>query len=333
GKSKQEAGMSHSTTNRDGIAPEEPRLRSGAVVIGVSNRFNADVRSLRTAAAWAARRHLDVELVVGLDRTAAGDEVYQAGTEQRRRFALAEIERFANHLALLMDPGQRIHSTVSDQSAVDALVGASESAGLLVLQRRRMGPITRLRVGSTSADVAARSVCPVLILHADDRAEADTDGPRAVLVGVDERGHGEHAIAEAFAEASWRNVPLTAVHAWAPAVPTYLPPGALEGTESHTAIAAGVAEQLAGYRSRYPDVTLRQLVVEGEPVPVLLDLARDHDLLVVARHTEGHRTRRDLGSTARRVIEEAPCPVLITPSGRPAAVARHRHAREPQTQT
>ena len=39
--------MSHSTTYRDGIAPEEPGLRSGPVVIGVSNRFTADVQSLR----------------------------------------------------------------------------------------------------------------------------------------------------------------------------------------------------------------------------------------------------------------------------------------------
>jgi len=320
--------MSHSTTYRDGIAPEEPGLRSGPVVIGVSNRFTADVQSLRAAAAWAARRHLDLQLVVGLDRTGTDDEVYQAGTEQRRRFALAELERLANHLALLLDPTQRIHTSVSDLPAVDILVAASATAGLLVLQRRRLGPITRLRVGSTSADVTARSLCPVLIIHADDRSDPDTDDPRAVLVGVDERGHGEHAIAEAFAEASWRNVPLTAVHAWAPAVPTYLPPGALEGTESHTAIVAGVAEQLAGYRSQYPDVMLRQLVVEGEPVPVLLDLASDHDLLVVARHSDGHRTRRDLGSTARRVIEEASCPVLITPTSRPAVVPHHRHARE-----
>jgi len=314
-----------STLRHDGLAPTEPDLRPGSVAVGISTAADAGYeRSLRAAGEWAARRHVDVKLVVGL-----GHEPSPAHPDDPRpRFALAEIDRAADHLTLQLDPHQRIHTSVRHDSAVDALLDESATAGLLVLQRRRLGPLARLRAGSTTAVVAANAACPVLIVHADDPIPGPPNDGGSVLVGVDQRGHGERAIAEAFEEASWRGVCLTALMVWAPLGPTFVPPDDLEIDAGRTACRAQLAEQLAGYRDRYPDVAVHELVLAGEPEPVLADLSRSHELLVVARHTEGHRARRNLGAVTRRIIEEAHCPVLVTPTSRPAQVRRHRQTAD-----
>ena len=312
-----------STLHHDGVAPEEPNLRPGRVVVGISNRDESYDRSLLAAEAWAARRQLDVELVVGLGR---GDRTSAEGADDRARLVRSEIGAAADHLALQLEPAQRVHTSISELSGVDALLAASGGAGVVVLQRRRLGPLARIRAGSTSALVAARAACPVLIVHPDDPAPAsEVTGP-GILVGVDARGHAAHAIAEAFAEASWRDVPLTAVLASEPPGPTFVPPGPSETEFLHASAAAELAEQLAGHREQYPDVEVHQSVLWGRAAPVLADLSVRYELLVVARHTEGHRGKRNLGSESRRLLEEAHCSVLITPTSRPTPVARHRHA-------
>ena len=315
-----------STVHHDGLAPSEPDLRPGSVVVGISTAPDAGHdRSLRAAGEWAARRHVDVKLVVGL-----GYEPSPAHPDDPRpRSALAEIDQVADHLTLQLDLQQRIHTSVRHDSAVDALLDEAATAGLVVLQRRRLGPLARLRVGSTTALVAANADCPVLIVHADDPDPGPSGDQVGVLVGVDQRGHGGRAIAEAFEEASWRGVGLTALMVWEPIGPTLVPPDDGELETGRAGYGVQLAEQLAGYRDRYPDVAVRELVLAGQPEPVLADLSRRHELVVVARHAEGHSGRRNLGPVTRRIIEEAHCPVLVTPTSRPAQVRRHRQAAEP----
>ncbi len=206
------------------------------------------------------------------------------------------------------------------------LVAASTTAGLLVLQRRRLGPLARLGAGSLTAAVAARADCPVLVVHADD-LRPDAPGDHAgVVVGVDDRGHAARSVPAAFEEASFRGVCLTAVLVWAPIGATFVPPDDSELEAARATYAVRLAEQLAGYRDRYPDVVVHQVVLPGDAALVLSELSRGHELLVVSRHADAHTTRGSLGSVTRRVLEESHCPVLVTGAGRPAPVARHRHS-------
>ena len=54
------------------------------------------------------------------------------------------------------------------------------------------------------------------------------------------------------------------------------------------------------------------LVVRGDPAQVVTELAREHDVDVIVMGTRGHSKIRQwfLGSTAERVVEHAPCPVM-----------------------
>lgn len=307
------------------VSPASSALRPGYVVVGVSNRFSAEERSIAAATQWAVRRRLDIKLVTGLGPGPRRRE-HAATHADRLRFARAELEAAADHLRPQLDPSQHVKVSVSEESGADALVRESSMAGVVVLQRRTLGSLARITAGSTTSAVAARADCPVLIVHTDDPAPTPGESPHGVLVAVDARGHAGHAIAEAFDEASWRGAPLTAAVAWVPAAPAYVPIGREESSDLHNAVGAKVAEQLAGYRERYPDVEVNLLLAFGEPVPALGDLASEHDLLVVARHGFGRRSPGKLGATTRRLIEEASGPVLVTPSSRPVSAPRHRHS-------
>ena len=310
------------TFRRWSIASDDKDLTNGPVVVGIGDRVCDHDRSLHAAAEWAARRRLDVKLVTGIDPVDPFDDEGESA-DQRRRRAMASVNTAAERYAVYVDLTRRVHTHVSSKPAIDALLEESETAGLVVLQRREVRPISRLRENSVTALVAARAHCPVLVVHGSDLIHPSGDR-RGVLVGVDGRGHAGRAIAEAFEEASWRNVSLTAVLVWTPPVYAYVPPDAVEIDYFHTTAAAALAEQLAGHRELYPDVQVDQVLRCGDPVPFLVDLARRHELLVVARHAEGRGGKHNLGSVTARVIEEANCPVLVTPTDRPH-VPGHRH--------
>ena len=67
------------------------------------------------------------------------------------------------------------------------------------------------------------------------------------------------------------------------------------------------------WRDKYPDVTFRTKLMRGHAVYGLLDAARDAEaqLLVLGGRRHGRIASMLLGSTARAVLQHAPCPIAI----------------------
>jgi nucleotide-binding universal stress UspA family protein len=61
-------------------------------------------------------------------------------------------------------------------------------------------------------------------------------------------------------------------------------------------------------------VAVHPLTVAGAPADVLVDLARDADLLVVGSRGRGAFAGLLLGSTSQRCAERSPCPVVVVPA-------------------
>jgi len=68
------------------------------------------------------------------------------------------------------------------------------------------------------------------------------------------------------------------------------------------------------------DSPIARDVVEGHPVAVLVDAARNARLLVLGSHGHGRLHHAALGSISEECIRQAPCPVVVVPP------PQHRHA-------
>jgi hypothetical protein len=218
----------------------------------------------------------------------------------------AELEAARRGRPLLLVGGGR--------RGADALVRASAHAALVVV-----GPGTappgRPGVGLA---VAGAARCPVLLVP----PTAPGARPRRdVVVGVSARPDRQAAdrllLQTAFAAASARGTSVLAVHAWQDTTlepdrfscPGTVDWGLLRPDEHRT-----LAEAVAGCRTDWPDVPLRQAVVRAPLGATLLATALSAQLLVL-----GVRRRRPRPAV-RFLLHRPPCPVELVPVPGPAAV-------------
>lgn len=145
-------------------------------------------------------------------------------------------------------------------------------------------------------------------------ARADTN---TIVVGVDHSEGAKEALRFALDEAKLRGASVRAVHAW-----TFVPPGAgfietgytgadVDVSELHGAAETVLASTIAEVAAADAGVTIERRVVEGTPAGVLVDEARDADLLVVGSRGHGGFTGLLLGSVSQQVAHHASCPVVI----------------------
>lgn len=193
------------------------------------------------------------------------------------------------------------------------LADSGADAAMIVVGSHGRGGFARLLLGSTSAAVAAHASVPVVITRGTDRNEAWRSGP--VVVGVDGSEVSESAIDFAFAAASLRGAGLIAVHAWSQPDPfvdeayAVLSEAATRQTEARLA----VSESLAGWRDKFPDVSVTEVIADGHPVDALLAEAAQSNaaLLAVGSRGRGGFAGLLLGSVSRGVLHHATCPVAV----------------------
>ncbi|MFF5211087.1 universal stress protein [Streptosporangium sp. NPDC000396] len=200
-----------------------------------------------------------------------------------------------------------VTTEIVDGGAPEALVTAAEEAQLLVVGNRGRGGFAELLLGSVSRYVAARAPCPVAVVrqpHAGERGE--------IVVGVTGQPGEEPVLDFAFHEATLRRATLRAVHAWKH--PATRAPGDIqplvydvEGVgEEETRL---LAEITAGWREKFPDVTLIEHVVHEHPAKALIEASEDADLVVIGAHS-GARALLGLGAVAHAVLHHSRVPVI-----------------------
>ena len=195
--------------------------------------------------------------------------------------------------------------------AVDVLCAASARAQLIVLGSRGIGGMVGVLLGSTASRVVAQSSCPVAVLPEDP--DVLVRERRTVVVGVEGSQGDEDVLAVAFAEAASRGTDLLVVHAWQEVV-LDTPLRTVSPLSDWAGVVADeervLAEAIAGWRDKEPDVPVREAVVRERTGPALVAASMTAELLVV-----GHRTGRFLGSTTQSVLNRASCPIVVVPIG------------------
>ncbi|MEY8017621.1 universal stress protein [Mycobacterium servetii] len=266
------------------------------------------------AVAWGAReatlRGLPVTLFHAVQPVVVGwpvGQLYADIPEWQQEEAQRVLERARG--ALTAGPGgaepPEIRTQLVYSGVIPALVDASEGAWMVVAGSQGMSALGRLLLGSVTAGLLHYAHCPVAVIHSDA-----APGPGApVLLGIDGSPASEEATALAFDEASRRGVGLVALHVWSDVA--VFP---ILGMDWHEREAEGreiLAERLAGWRERYPDVAVERKLFCDKPAHWLLQESEGAQLVVLGSRGRGGFPGMLLGSVSSAVAQSARVPVVV----------------------
>ena len=160
---------------------------------------------------------------------------------------------------------------------------------------------------------STRQTCECSLRKQSATSPAPALNIREILVPTDFSEHSNYALKYAMSVARQFNARITLLHVIEPA---RLPSdGFCAGPDfDQVALAAEHTTACIWEREKArQSLPWRSMVLEGIPNEVILQTAMDQktDLIIIATHGRTGLARVFLGSTAEKVIRQAPCPVLV----------------------
>jgi nucleotide-binding universal stress UspA family protein len=284
--------------------------RGRSVVVGVDGSESA-IRAVRWSAAEAARRGVALRIVTAFEWP-HGHPVGEVGLGRSYRDIMLDESR--RHLAEAVAVAERaVDGLEVEQQLVvgfpiPVLAEETRRAQLVVIGDRGLGGVTGLLLGSVATALAAHADAPVVVV----RGEGEDPDPMApIVVGVDGSPVSEAALAFAYEAAAARAVSLVAVHSWQDVVvdPSVAPLVDWDAIETDEKVL--LAERLAGWSEKYPDVPVQRIVPRDRAAHALVELSRRAQLVVVGSRGRGGLSGLLLGSVSHALLHRAHCPVAV----------------------
>jgi nucleotide-binding universal stress UspA family protein len=285
------------------------------IVVGVDGS-PPSYAALDWAVAAAHRRHLPLRVVYVAERSPHRGRGAGAGAAHEPP-AADVVARAEAHVRAAL-PHLDVSAATVEGDAAGVLVEESAHAVMVVVGNRGAGGFRSLLTGSVGVQTASHARCPVVVVRPRITRPAPGDTPHhgvgRVVVGVDGSELSQAAIGFAVEEASSRGVGLTAVHAWW--YPVSASPGdmvfaVVERHDLEDEEQVLLAESLAGYQERYPDVPVRRVLAQGNAAAALVHESLGAELLVVGSRGRGGFAGLVLGSVSHAAIQHAGCPVAV----------------------
>lgn len=285
------------------------------IVVGVDGSAASNA-AVAWAAGDAAIRHIPLSLVHMVNAAVPMWPEMPMSTgmatwrEEDGRQVLEHAVKIAEDVMKTQRP-IAINSELKWSPPVPTLVELSDEAELVVVGSYGRGAVGRAFLGSVSSGLLRRAKCPVAVVRDQDPTlphPAHLE-QAPVLVGIDGSPVSELATGIAFDEASRRGVALKAVHAWSDLEVVDLP--GLDWSTVKGEAEEILAERLAGWQERYPDVKVHRLVVCDRPARELVEQAQTAQLVVLGSHGRGGFTGMLLGSVSNAVVHSVRTPVIV----------------------
>jgi nucleotide-binding universal stress UspA family protein len=277
-----------------------------SVVVGVDGSPGSDA-ALEWAVDEASRRRLPLHLVhaTNVDYLVAAAMLNPADAPP----PVDDLVAGARDKVLAGTPDLRVTAEASTGAAAHDLVRRSEGAECVVVGAEGKSAV-RGALGSVSLQVAMHAKCPVVVVRTTEAGSAE--GP--VVVGVDGSAISYEALGHAFERASLRGVPLTVVYAWwiefvdGVVVTT---PGSPQWRAVEERHRLTLAETMAGWTERYPDVAVTVHIEHSRPIEAITAASEGASLVVVGARGRGGFRGLLLGSVSHGVLHRAHCPVAV----------------------
>lgn len=291
------------------------RLATAEIVVGVDGSEGSDL-AVRWAAETASQHNRRLRIVHGLDLASSAEllgiyEVLAPPVIDTLRQRGVDLVATARRLAHQVDPTLVVETEVSEADPARLLIRRSETAYQVALGTSgKHAAIGYL--GSTLLAVTSHGRGSIVVVR-DTGTEQRTRRVGPVVVGLDGSRYSDAAVSAAFAEASERRTRLVAVHAWGDpffdrfaGVPYTIP-----DRDAQIAGQTIIAEQLAGWQEKFPDVRVVRKVYLFGPRRALIDWSGSAQLVVVGSRGRGGFRGLLLGSTSNALVQRAHCPVMV----------------------
>jgi nucleotide-binding universal stress UspA family protein len=286
---------------------------SDRIVVGVDGSAVSDA-ALRWGAREAALHEVGLSILyvvdpgvpawgLGLAAAALPAEYVQL----QRDDALGILERALQTVVDTVGEAVAVNGEVVYANPLPTLIDLTKDARMIVVGCRGRAAWQRGLFGSVSTGLVHHAHCPVAVIHAQADESAFRRGP--VVVGVDGSPASELATEMAFEEARLRGTSLLALHAWSDADVPVVPVAAwpdFRPTAEET-----LANRLAKWNDRYPDVVVERRVVFDRPALHLVAAAEAAQLVVVGSHGRGGFAGMVLGSVSTAVVHAVHTPVVV----------------------
>ena len=273
------------------------------MLIGVKN-FDTSQAAVRWGAERATAGGLGVQLVHVVDEAMrrGGSGLLQATRSDVESMLAASADLVRSVAAV------EVTTQVVDGNPLNELVRLSQDADMVVVGSDSTGDDRPSRHGTRGFRIAAASTTPVAVIPNIDLARRN-----GVVVGVDGSPNSAHALDFAVNEADRLGEPLIAVNAWPnPVVYGYDLAFPVEYVEDLTEISNEILTTALNEATRtHPNVRVRRVVAEGDPVTVLTEEADTASLVVVGSHGRGAMARFLLGSVSHGVLARLASPTVI----------------------
>jgi nucleotide-binding universal stress UspA family protein len=280
------------------------------VIVGVSGPGHNQA-ALRYAARLVADGAREVTLVHAVDQPLpplppsgllTDGDLHEAG--------MRIVTAAASELGELTDRAVAVRTEVHAGAADRVLSALARAGDTIVVQRRGLGRLARLVVGSTTIGLASHAPCNVVAVPVGWREPAED---AHITVGVHGDGGPRPVLSAAFAEAERRACPLHVVHSWV-LDPVYAD---LLTTRVDDSWASAALERIRpsvdDQAAAHPEVKTEVEVRQQWPVDALLHRSATSDLLVLGRHESRLPWPHRLGSITRTLLQQSHCPVMVVP--------------------
>ena len=294
-------------------------IEPGSIIVGVDGSADAE-RALRWAAEEASRerRPLAVVTAAGIDQvgavTWAGAGTYVVPVADLIEQVQAVAEGAAATVHRLR-PGLMVTAHAAHGDPRDSLVELSRQAHLVVVGSRGRGAVRSRMLGSVSTSVARHAHAPVVVCRPDSPGVVR----KGVLVGVSGTAEEQPVLEFAFQHASMRGLPLRVRHSFhdvfADMYGAHIVAASGELLEEERLM---LAEAVAGYSEKYPEVTVDLELARGLAHATLAADSEHWNLIVVGRHPTDSVGRKLSATVATAVIEHARTTVAVVPVTAPA---------------
>lgn len=231
---------------------------------------------------------------------------FDESQEAKAHEIISEAQKTVQEAAGASQP-PTVQTRIKHADIAPTLIAASRDAFMTVIGSEGLNAAERVLFGSVSGGLVHYGHGPITVIHGGEVDGLDRRKP--VLLGIDGSPASEQAIALAFEEASRRGVDLVALHAWSDV--GVFP---ILGQDWHQYEQEGheiLAERLAGWQERYPDVHVHRRIVCDKPAHWLIAESQQAQLVVIGSHGRGGFAGMLLGSVAAKVAQAAMAPTIV----------------------